>query len=60
VAPVNDPRTCAKSWFSSNVSTITEQLQIPSFGWLTGLMLWIARATSSFPVPVDPTSSTFV
>ena len=38
VAPVNEPRTCPKSWLSSSVSTSAEQLHTASFCWLTGLI----------------------
>src|SRR5882724_2522576 len=54
VAPVKAPRMCPKSWLSSNVSTSAEQLHTASFCWLTGLIWWMALATSSFPVPVAP------
>jgi hypothetical protein len=58
IAPVNDPFMCPKSSLSSSVSGIAPQL-IATKGWLARtLARWIARASSSLPVPLSPWIST--
>jgi hypothetical protein len=59
-APVKAPRTCPNSSDSSRFSGIA-----PQFTAMNGLSLrsersWIARATSSLPVPLSPLTSTLV
>ena len=58
VAPVNAPRTWPKSSDSSSVSGIAAQLTLMSGMSRCALRSWIARATSSLPVPVSPVMST--
>jgi hypothetical protein len=58
IAPVNDPFMCPKSSLSSSVSGIAPQL-IATKGWFARtLARWIARASSSLPVPLSPWIST--
>ena len=54
VAPVNAPRTWPKSSDSSSVSGIAAQLTLMSGMLRCALRAWMARATSSLPVPVSP------
>jgi len=59
-APVNAPFSWPKSSDSSRLSAIAAQL-IGSKGIShRGLWSWIARATSSFPVPLSPRMRTFI
>ena len=58
VAPVNAPRTWPNSSDSSSVSGIAAQLTLMSGMLRCALRAWMARATSSLPVPVSPVSST--
>ena len=58
VAPVNAPRTWPNSSDSSSVSGIAAQLTLMSGMSRCALRSWIARATSSLPVPVSPVMST--
>ena len=60
VAPVNDPRTCPKSSLSSSASGTAAQLTATNGAFLRGPSAWMSRATSSFPVPVSPNTSTGV
>ena len=53
-APVNAPRTWPNSSASSSVSGIALQLSATKRCARRGLLWWIARATSSLPVPVSP------
>ena len=57
-APVKAPRTCPKSSDSMSVSGIAAQFTLMSGRWRCWLRSWMARATSSLPVPVSPVSST--
>ena len=54
VAPVKAPRTWPNSSDSSSVSGIAAQLILMSGRWRCALRSWMARATSSLPVPVSP------
>ena len=58
LAPVKAPRTCPNSSDSSRVSGMAAQLTLMSGMWRCGLRSWMARASSSFPVPVSPITST--
>ena len=58
VAPVNAPRTWPNSSASSSVSGIAAQLTLMSGCSRCGAAAWMARATSSLPVPVSPVIST--
>ena len=58
VAPVNAPRTWPNSSDSSSVSGIAAQLTLMSGMSRWALRSWMARATSSLPVPVSPVMST--
>ena len=58
VAPVNAPRTCPNSSDSSSVSGMAAQLTLMSGMSRCALRAWMARATSSLPVPVSPVTST--
>ncbi len=58
VAPVKEPLTCPNSSDSSSCSGIALQL-IPTNAWSRrGLDLWMARASSSLPVPDSPKMKT--
>ena len=57
-APVNEPLTCPNSSLSSSVSVRAPQLIETSGRARRELCAWIARATSSFPVPLSPVMST--
>ena len=57
-ASVTAPRSCPKSSSSMRVSGTAEQDSATSEASARGLRAWIARATSSFPVPVAPVMST--
>ena len=58
MAPVNAPFLCPKSSLSSSVSGMAPQLMATK-GWLAReLARWMARATSSLPVPLSPWMST--
>ena len=58
IAPVNAPFSCPKSSLSSSVSGIAAQLIATNGRSARRLLLWIARATSSLPVPLSPVIST--
>ena len=58
VAPVNAPRTWPKSSDSSNDSGIAAQFTLISGMSRCALRSWMARAMSSFPVPVSPVMRT--
>ncbi len=58
VAPVNEPFTCPNSSDSSSVTVSAPQSTAKKRSCFLGLRLWIARATSSLPVPVSPMIST--
>ena len=58
VAPVNAPVTWPNSSDSSRVSGIAAQLTLMSGMSRWALRAWMARATSSLPVPVSPVMST--
>jgi hypothetical protein len=58
VAPVNAPRTWPKSSDSSSVSGMAAQFTLISGMSRCALRSWMARATSSLPVPVSPVMST--
>ena len=57
-APVNAPRTWPNSSDSISVSGSAAQLTRTSGISRCALQSWIARATSSLPVPVSPVMST--
>ena len=58
VAPVKAPRTWPNSSDSSSVSGMAAQFTLMSGMRRSALRSWIARATSSLPVPVSPVMST--
>ena len=58
MAPVNAPFSWPKSSDSSSSSAIALQLIATNGLWRRGLALWIARASSSLPVPLSPVIST--
>ena len=58
VAPVKAPRTWPNSSDSSSVSGMAAQLTLMSGMSRCALRSWMARATSSLPVPVSPVMST--
>src|SRR5271167_4162172 len=51
-APVNDPRSCPNSSLSSRPCGIAEQLTATNGDRQRADLKWIARATSSLPVPI--------
>jgi hypothetical protein len=51
---VKAPRLCPNSSASSRVSGSAPQSTITNGPWARGEASWIARATSSLPVPVSP------
>ena len=57
-APVNAPFSCPNSSLSKSVSVKAAQFTGMNGFRARGLLLWIARATSSFPVPVSPVIKT--
>ena len=57
-APVNAPRTCPNSSLSSRVSGRAPQSMTTNGPARRGLPSWMARAASSLPVPVSPSSNT--
>ena len=57
-APVNDPRVWPKSSDSSTLSVNAPQLIGTNGRAARRPLAWIARATSSLPVPLSPTIST--
>ena len=57
-APVNEPRSCPKSSDSMSVSGIAAQFTWTKGPAFTSDASWIARATSSLPVPLGPTTRT--
>ncbi len=58
VAPVNDPFSWPNSSDSISSSGIAAQLTCTNRSRLRRLLRWIARATSSLPVPLSPRIST--
>ena len=58
VAPVNEPFSWPKSSDSISSSGIAAQLTWMKRSRLRRLLRWIARATSSLPAPLSPSSST--
>ena len=57
-APVNAPRRWPKSWLAASSSERPAQLTATNGPSRRALSWWIARATSSLPVPVSPSMST--
>ena len=57
-APVNAPFSWPNSSLSKSVSGIAPQSTATNGAEARGLAWWIARATSSLPVPVSPVTST--
>ncbi len=57
-APVNAPFSCPKSSLSINPAGSVPQSTLTKTDLRRPLALWMARATSSFPVPVSPLIST--
>ena len=57
-APVNAPFSWPNSSLSSSVSVIAAQLIATNGFSARGLLRWMARATSSLPVPLSPVIST--
>ena len=57
-APVKAPRSCPNSSLSSSVSVIAAQLIATNGFDARALLSWMARATSSLPVPLSPVTST--
>ena len=57
-APVNAPLTWPKSSLSSTFSLSAAQLSGTNGLFLRGLLMWMALATSSLPVPLSPVIST--
>ena len=57
-APVNAPRACPNSSLSSSSSGSAAQLTATNERSARGPLVWMARPTSSFPVPVSPVIST--
>ena len=57
-APVNAPRSWPKSSLSSSSRGMAAVLMATKGPSARGPALWIARATSSFPVPLSPVIST--
>ena len=57
-APVNAPFSCPNSSLSSSVSGSAAQLTVMNALPRRGERSWIARATSSLPVPDSPSTST--
>ncbi len=57
-APVKAPRSCPKSSLSSSVSGIAAQLIATKAPSRRAESAWIARAKSSLPVPLSPSSRT--
>ncbi len=55
-APVNAPRSCPKSSLSTSPAAIAPQFSLIMARSRRGLSVWMALATSSFPVPVSPVS----
>ena len=59
-APVNAPFSCPNSSLSTRPAEIAAQFTLTSSRSRRGLASWIARATSSLPVPVSPVMRTVV
>ncbi len=57
-APVKAPRTCPKSSLSSSVSLMAAQFTLTKGRWSRIELAWMARATSSLPVPLSPVINT--
>jgi len=58
VAPVKLPRACPNSSLSNTPSAIAPQSTAMNGPDARALEAWMARATSSLPVPLSPTTST--
>ena len=54
MAPVNEPFVWPKSSLSSSVSGMAPQLMATKGWFARGLARWMARASSSLPVPLSP------
>ena len=57
-APVKAPRACPKSSLSIKLSGVAPQLWATNAALRRSLSAWSARAISSLPVPVSPSTST--
>ena len=57
-APVNAPRSCPNSSLSARLAGSAAQLTLTITPCRRRLRLWMARAVSSLPVPVSPSTST--
>ena len=57
-APVKAPRSCPNSSVSTSPSGSAAQFTLTRARFARGEAAWIARAMSSFPVPVSPVTST--
>ena len=57
-APVNAPRSWPKSSLSMSSRGMAAQLTLTNGASLRGLRRWMARLTSSLPVPLSPVMST--
>ena len=57
-APVKAPFSWPNNSLSMSVSGMAAQLMATNGPALRGLRLWMARATSSLPVPLSPVTST--
>ncbi len=55
-APVNAPFSWPNSSDSSSVSVSAAQDMATNGPWRRGLSAWIARASSSLPVPLSPST----
>ncbi len=58
MAPVKAPFSCPKSSLSMRVSGTAAQFRATNRRDLRSDKSWSIRATSSFPVPLSPTTST--
>ena len=56
IAPVNAPLTCPKRLDSSSSAGIEPELTVMKGAPERGECVWIARATSSLPVPLSPST----
>jgi len=57
-APVNEPFSWPNNSLSRRLAGIAAQFTLMKLPFLRPLNSWIARATSSFPVPVSPSTRT--
>ena len=60
IAPVNAPFSWPNSSLSSSVSVSAAQLTVMNGPFARCASRWIARATSSLPVPLSPAMNTVV